>query len=53
MDVLLQRTWAGLLLMFVVCDVCLCQKNRSKFSSTVCLSLLLISDAPEVPFPWP
>ncbi|XP_067403678.1 integrin beta-4 [Emydura macquarii macquarii] len=28
MDVLLQRTWAGLLLMFVVCDVCLCQGNR-------------------------
>ncbi|XP_034645788.1 integrin beta-4 isoform X3 [Trachemys scripta elegans] len=28
MDVLLQRTWAGLLLLVMVCDVCLCQKNR-------------------------
>ncbi|XP_044838303.1 integrin beta-4 isoform X3 [Mauremys mutica] len=28
MDVLLQRTCAGLLLLVMVCDVCLCQKNR-------------------------
>uniref|UniRef100_A0A8C3XN21 Integrin beta n=1 Tax=Chelydra serpentina TaxID=8475 RepID=A0A8C3XN21_CHESE len=28
MDVLLQRTWAGLLLLVMVCDVCLCQRNR-------------------------
>ncbi|XP_038227153.1 integrin beta-4 isoform X7 [Dermochelys coriacea] len=28
MDVLLQRTLAGLLLLVMVCDVCLCQKNR-------------------------
>ncbi|XP_053903128.1 integrin beta-4 isoform X3 [Malaclemys terrapin pileata] len=28
MDVLLQRTWAGLLLLVMVCDVCLCQKTR-------------------------
>ncbi|XP_030390390.1 integrin beta-4 isoform X3 [Gopherus evgoodei] len=28
MDMLLQRTWAGLLLLVMVCNVCLCQKNR-------------------------
>lgn len=50
MDMLLQRALAGLLLLVMVCDVCLCQKNRSKFSSCVCLSYsvtLLKSLAPQ------
>uniref|UniRef100_A0A452H3U2 Integrin beta n=1 Tax=Gopherus agassizii TaxID=38772 RepID=A0A452H3U2_9SAUR len=38
MDMLLQRTWAGLLLLVMVCNVCLCQKNRSKARScTECI----------------
>ncbi|XP_074870255.1 integrin beta-4 isoform X1 [Carettochelys insculpta] len=28
MDALLRRTWTGLLLLAVVCDPCLCQRNR-------------------------
>uniref|UniRef100_A0A8C4YKG1 Integrin beta n=1 Tax=Gopherus evgoodei TaxID=1825980 RepID=A0A8C4YKG1_9SAUR len=36
MDMLLQRTWAGLLLLVMVCNVCLCQKNRTR-SCTECI----------------